>query len=65
MRNYLYLITILLFSTGCSETKKNKKYYQTQLCNKLDGVMEYKLKDNTRVDCLTNKYAIEVDWVKK
>jgi hypothetical protein len=27
--------------------------------------MEYRLKDNTRVDCITNKYAIEVDWAKK
>ncbi len=27
--------------------------------------MEYVLKDRTRVDCLTDKYAIEVDFAKK
>ena len=26
---------------------------------------EYKLKDNTRVDCLTDEYAVEVDFAKK
>lgn len=27
--------------------------------------MEYKLKDRTRVDCLTEQYAVEVDFAKK
>ena len=27
--------------------------------------MEYVLKDRTRVDCLTDTYAIEVDFAKK
>ena len=27
--------------------------------------MEYRLFDKTRVDCLTSKYAIEVDFAKK
>jgi hypothetical protein len=27
--------------------------------------MEYVLKDKARVDCLTNEYAIEVDFAKK
>ena len=51
---------------GCSSTKKHhEKYYQTQLCNELDGVMEQSLLDRTRVDCLTDEYAIEVDFAKK
>ena len=45
--------------------KLNEKYYQNRLCSRLNGVTEYRLKDATRVDCLTNKYAIEVDWAKK
>jgi len=45
--------------------KKNEKYYQTIMCNKLGGKIEYVLFDKTRVDCLTKKYAIEVDWAKK
>jgi len=46
-------------------TKLNERYYQTKLCTKLHGVVEYRLKDKTRVDCLTDEYAIEVDWGKK
>jgi len=45
--------------------KKNEKYYQTIMCNKLGGRIEYVLFDKTRVDCLTKEYAIEVDWAKK
>ena len=29
------------------------------------GIIEYKLPDRTRVDCLTDEYAIEFDWAKK
>ena len=59
---------ILLLNIGCSDTpakKYNERYYQTQLCNDLDGQMEFVLEDRTRVDCLTNEYAIEVDFAKK
>jgi len=45
--------------------KKNEKYYQTILCKELGGRMEYVLSDRTRVDCLTDSYAIEVDFAKK
>ncbi|MBL0687826.1 MAG: hypothetical protein JJV95_01370 [Sulfurospirillum sp.] len=65
------LILILFFSLlfiGCSTHVKKKyheKHYQTILCTKLNGEMEYVLKDRTRVDCLTDEYAIEVDFAKK
>ena len=29
------------------------------------GTIEYILEDRTRVDCLTDEYAIEYDWAKK
>ena len=61
----LIVISGILFA-GCTEKKKrNEKYYQTQLCNELDGVMEQSLLDRTRIDCLTDEYAIEVDFSKK
>ncbi|RLA75662.1 MAG: hypothetical protein DRG11_00220 [Epsilonproteobacteria bacterium] len=47
------------------ETKKNEKYYQSIFCKKHGGQTEVVLDDNTRVDCLTANYAIEVDWAKK
>lgn len=65
----LLILTILFLFTACSFSKntikKNEKYYQTLFCKEKNGMMEHKLKDKTRVDCLTKKYAIEVDWAKK
>lgn len=63
----LFLFTIILI-TGCSSDKQtsyNEAYYQNKICNKLNGIKEFTLIDKTRVDCLTIKYAIEVDWAKK
>ncbi|SFV61282.1 hypothetical protein MNB_SV-9-1436 [hydrothermal vent metagenome] len=51
--------------TPLPKGKKHEKYYQTKMCNKLGGKIEYVLFDKTRVDCLTKEYAIEVDWAKK
>lgn len=64
---FLIVVVVSIFNLNKSEVevKFNEKHYQTLLCNKLGGVMEFKLKDNTRVDCLTDNYAIEVDWAKK
>ena len=43
------------------ETFHEKDYVQAY-CK---GVIEYVLPDRTRVDCLTDEYAIEFDWGKK
>ena len=65
------ILSVSLFLISCSQdskktvVKKNEKYYQTQMCNHLEGEMEVVLHDKTRVDCLTDEYAIEVDWAKK
>ena len=61
----LFFISLLFISCTQTPKKYNERYYQTQLCNKLDGKMEYVLKDRSRIDCLTDKYAIEVDFAKK
>jgi len=68
MQRLILTLLFLLLLMGCSTHAKNKyheKYYQTLLCNELGGEMEYVLQDRTRVDCLTNEYAIEVDFAKK
>ena len=63
---FIGVVFLLLWSGCTSHTKKyHEKYYQTIMCNDLDGKMEYVLKDRTRVDCLTDEYAIEVDFAKK
>lgn len=56
---------LVLLGCATAPKKYHEKYYQSLLCNKLGGEMEYVLKDKTRVDCLTDEYAIEVDFAKK
>jgi len=63
----LIILSILLFG-GCSRTtpkKYHEKHYQVILCDELNGKIEVVLEDRTRVDCLTDEYAIEVDFAKK
>lgn len=40
-------------------TGKKEKEYVAVYCK---GQIEYRLPDKTRVDCLTDEYAIEFDW---
>jgi hypothetical protein len=67
MRYYLVLITtLLLFSLHAQDVvKKNERYYQLIAAEQLKGQTEVVLKDGTRVDILTDKVAIEVDWAGK
>ena len=67
MLRLILIFLLVAMVSGCSATvkKHNERFYQTNLCNELGGKMEYVLKDRTRVDCLTNEYAIEVDFAKK
>ena len=67
MLHLFFTIITLFLLTGCSqkEVKHNEKYYQTIICKQLDGKMEFVLKDKTRVDCLNDTYAMEVDFAKK
>jgi len=58
----LLLSLILLFSSKVfANEADNVKYY----CNKVNGEIEYILKDRTRVDCLTKDTAFEFDFAKK
>lgn len=62
---YLFFEYDLTLNQQDKSVKKNEKYYQTEMCQELGGEMEYLLFDKTRVDCLTDEYAIEVDFAKK
>ncbi len=44
------------------EIKLKEKDYVNQYCK---GIKEYTLPDRTRIDCLTDEYAIEFDYAKK
>lgn len=65
MRKIITIISLIFAFPKYSLANKNEKYYQTIHCNKLNGEIEYQLKDKTRVDCLTQNDAIEYDFAKK
>ena len=44
---------------------KTERYYQLKCNETLQGKVEYRLPDATRVDILTEDLAIEVDFAKK
>ena len=64
MKKILIILLVFLIPKYAL-AKKNERYYQTIHCNKLNGQIEYRLKDKTRIDCLTENEAIEHDWAKK
>ena len=43
----------------------NEESYQKAWCDAHNGIMEYKNEDFTRVDCLTEKHAVEFDFANK
>ena len=69
MKTAILLLLSAFLIVSCSSRPKQhhykEKHYQTVLCDDLDGKIEVVLKDKTRVDCLTDEYAIEVDFGKK
>lgn len=63
---FTLFLTFLLTSTNCYAKHINREsVYQEAWCNKHNGVMEYQLEDKARVDCLTKRYAVEVDFAPK
>ncbi len=58
----LFIIIVTGSTSFGAGYKMKEKDYVNLYC---DGQTEYILPDKTRVDCLTNEYAIEFDWAKK
>lgn len=67
MKKFIIILTILLTSVNWSYAKHlhTEREYQAYWCNKKGGVMEYRLNDKTRVDCLLPTMAVEVDFAPK
>ena len=60
----LLLLLILSISSFASYAIENEAYYSEKFCNEMSGQSEYVLKDLSRVDCLTDTHAFEVDWAE-
>lgn len=67
MKKIFILLTLIFISRPAIATQRiySEKTYQTQWCKAHNGIMEYKLSDNTRVDCLTDTLAVEFDFANK
>lgn len=68
---YLFIavvIPLLLatpFAHAAAGHDHNEAYYQGLWCARQGGITEVRLPDKARVDCLTSKAAIEVDFAEK
>lgn len=66
MRQLIITVIIFLFYSNAVAAHLHKeKEYQAAWCKAAAGVTEYALEDGTRVDCLTDEYAIEFDFAAK
>lgn len=60
------LLALLLLSLSLHAKHLNQeKIYQEHFCKQFGGVTEYMLQDKTRINCLLDDYAIEVDFAQK
>ena len=63
MKNLLlFLLTVTLMSCSTAQARMLEADYVLEHCM---GRVEVVLQDSTRVDCLTDEYAIEYDWAHK
>ena len=59
----MVLSLLFLFATICfAGHRLPEKYYQARWATEHGGMTEFRLADNSRVDILTDDYAIEVDF---
>ena len=63
MKKILLLIALVMFTLSAfSQTRQKESYYQEAFAQEIGGETEIVLSDRTRVDIVTDKYAIEVDF---
>lgn len=67
MKKLSFILFFLLFGVNLANAKHSypEKFYQKEWCKANNGIIEYKLTDDTRVDCLTKEYAVEFDFASK
>ena len=66
MKRLLFLIVFLFIGiTVFSQARERESYYQKEFAEVIGGEREVVLEDRTRVDIVTDTYAIEVDFAEK
>ena len=62
----LFLVLWFFFAMPVQAKHLNpEKYYQAEWCEEMKGQTEVILDDKTRVDCITETNAVEVDFAPK
>ncbi|MFQ5442610.1 MAG: hypothetical protein ACE5EB_07795 [Thermodesulfobacteriota bacterium] len=66
MRKFLILLFLIFIPDyGFSKTIHRERLYQESWCDRAGGLTEVTLSDFSRVDCLTDEYAVEMDFARK
>ena len=58
----IFLTLSLLIGSVFVHALENEDYYNRQFCEQMSGQADYRLEVLSRVDCLTDTHAFEVDW---
>ena len=58
----IILFLFFFIITSSSQALEKEKYYSDKFCEEMSGQADYTLQDKSRVDCLTETHAFEVDW---
>ena len=62
---FLFLNVFISLNLSCIAHLHSERSYQNAWCSVNDGIEEYRNKDHTRVDCLTDTHAVEFDFANK
>lgn len=61
----IFWLFVALSLTQCAEARAATEDDHVREWCPIGAEVEFRLEDGTRVDCLTDEYAIEVDWAHK
>ncbi len=61
----LFLLFLFAAASVSAATLHPERSYQDHWCGRNGGQAEFTLADRTRVDCLTDTHAVEVDFARK
>jgi hypothetical protein len=64
MKKILIILFLLITVPTGAGHKRLEKEYQKEWCESMGGKSEYALPDKTRIDCLTEEYAVEVEFAE-
>ena len=64
-RKTAFIALILIVAGGLCLAKQPESHYQRKWCEAQHGRTEVRLPDRTRVDCILDTHAVEVDFARK